>query len=231
MTEALSPLHSLWTPFPKGIILDFDGLMVDTEYAIYSSWVRVYQRENLELPLELFNECLGSGYTHWNPGDHLEKITGKSYDWDVINAQRQIELETELLEAGLLPGVREIIALAKLNNLPIGVASSSSRRWVQGWLERLGIFPDFNATVCRTDGYVVKPAPDLFLAAARLLEVAPEHCLVFEDSRNGVAAAHAAGMRVAAVPNRVTAPAAPFPGADIHVNSLLEALPPGEIMV
>lgn len=231
MTETLSPLRFLWTPFPKGIILDFDGLMVDTEYAIYSSWVRVYQREGLELPLELFNECLGSGYTHWNPGDHLEKITGKTYDWDAINAQRQVELETELLEAGLLPGVREIISLAKQENLPIGVASSSSRRWVQGWLERLGIFSDFNATVCRTDGYVVKPAPDLFLAAARLLDVAPEHCLVFEDSRNGVAAAHAAGMRVAAVPNRVTAPAAPFPGANIHVNSLLEALPPGEIMV
>lgn len=225
MSSTSLPLASVWTPSPKGIILDFDGLMVDTEYAIYTSWVRVYQRDGLELPLDLFNECLGSGYTHWDPASHLEKLTGKNYDWDQITAQRQSELEAELLEAGLLPGVREIITLAQENKLPIGVASSSSRRWVQGWLERLDIFPHFQTTVCRTDGYPVKPAPDLFLAAAQGLGVSPADCLVFEDSRNGVAAAHAAGMRVVAVPNRVTAPAAPFPGASIHVSSLLEALP------
>ncbi len=216
---------SLWTPFPKGIILDFDGLMVDTEYAIYSSWVRVFEKEGHELPLTLFNECLGSGYSHWNPGDHLESLTGRTYDWPAINAARQAELEADLEQEGLLPGVLDIIRLARGRDCPIGVASSSSRRWVQGWLEKLDIFPLFDAVVCRTDGYPVKPAPDLFLATARLMGVSPDQCLVFEDSKNGVAAAAAAGMKAAAVPNRVTAPAAPFPGAVIHAGSLLDLLP------
>lgn len=215
----------IWTPFPKAVILDFDGLMVDTEYAIYSSWARVFISEGHELPLDIFNECLGSGYSHWNPGDHLEKLTGKTYDWEAINQQRQIELEAELEEEGLLPGVREIIHFLHNQKTPIGVASSSSRRWVAGWLKKLDIMDCFATVVCRTDGYPVKPAPDLFLAAARQMNTEPEHCLVFEDSKNGVAAACNARMKVVAVPNRVTAPAAPFPGADFHVKSLLDILP------
>lgn len=54
------------------VIFDFDGLLVDTEYAIYSSWERVFASCGHPLPLDLFNQCLGSGYTHWNPGEHLE---------------------------------------------------------------------------------------------------------------------------------------------------------------
>ena len=49
------------------VIFDFDGLLVDTEYAIYSSWERVFASCGHPLPLDLFNQCLGSGYTHWNP--------------------------------------------------------------------------------------------------------------------------------------------------------------------
>lgn len=215
----------IWNPLPKAIILDFDGLMVDTEYAIYSSWARVFASEGHELPLDLFNECLGSGYTHWNPGDHLESLTGKKYDWDKINARRQIELEAELEEEGLLPGVAEIISFAKSRGIPLGVASSSSSRWVCGWLKKLDIIHLFDTVVCRTDGYAVKPAPDLFLAAAHNMNTKPEDCLIFEDSRNGILAAHAAGMKAVAVPNRVTIAAAPFPEAILHLNSLMEILP------
>ncbi len=67
-------------PPPQAIIFDFDGLLVDTEWAIYQSWARVYEREGHDLPLDLFNSCLGSGYTHWNPGEHLEKLTRKTND-------------------------------------------------------------------------------------------------------------------------------------------------------
>ena len=61
------------------------------------------------LPLDLFNQCLGSGYTHWNPGDHLEKLTGRTFDWDEINALRQKEIVRDLEHAGLLPGAGELI--------------------------------------------------------------------------------------------------------------------------
>lgn len=218
-------LSQVWEPMPRLIIFDFDGLMVDTEWAIYSSWMRVFEGEGYELPLDLFNQCLGSGYSHWNPEAHLESLTGKKYDWDAINAQRQVELEAELEEAGLLPGVRDILDYARSLGIPVGVGSSSSRRWVQGWLERLGIYEEFASVKCRTDGYSVKPAPDLFLAVAGELGIAANDCLVFEDSKNGVSAACAAGMKVVAVPNRVTRIVAPFDGACLHVENLLDVLP------
>ena len=67
------------------VIFDFDGLLVDTEYAIYSSWERVFASCGHPLPLDLFNQCLGSGYTHWNPGEHLEKLTGRTFDLSLIH--------------------------------------------------------------------------------------------------------------------------------------------------
>lgn len=217
--------QTIWTPLPQAVILDFDGLMVDTEYAIYSSWARVFANEGHDLPLPLFNECLGSGYSHWNPEEYLEKLTGKKYDWDTINQQRQTELEKELEEEGLLPGVKELMNHLQSSGIPMGVASSSSRQWVAGWLKKLDIIKCFATVVCRTDGYPVKPAPDLFLAAARQMDTEPARCLVFEDSKNGTAAAHQAGMRVVAVPNRVTTAAAPFPHAHIQITSLLDIIP------
>ena len=93
----------------SAVIFDFDGLLVDTEYAIYASWLRVFDSCGHPLPLDLFNQCLGSGYTHWNPGDHLEKLTGRTFDWDEINALRQKEIVRDLEHAGLLPGAGELI--------------------------------------------------------------------------------------------------------------------------
>lgn len=211
-------------PSVGGLIFDFDGLLVDTEWAIYQSWVRLYRREGCTLPLDLFNACLGSGYTHWDPGRYLEQLTGKTYDWEAEHAARQREIERDLEHEGLLPGANELMEEADALDLPMAVASSSSRRWVEGWLRRLGIFERFRGTFCRTDGYAVKPAPDLFLAALACLGVSKEECLVLEDSHNGVEAACRAGLRCIAVPNRVTA-GSDFSAAACRAESLVEVLP------
>lgn len=211
----------------RGLIFDFDGLLVDTEWAIYQSWLRLYEREGCSLPLTLFNSCLGSGYTHWDPGRYLEEQTGKTYDWEAEHAARQVEIERDLLGEGLLPGAAELLDAAHALGLPMAVASSSSRRWVQGWLVRLGIFERFRGTFCRTDGYAVKPAPDLFLAARECLGVPSCDCLVLEDSQNGVEAARRAGIPCVAIPNRVTEggdfSAATWRASSLHdVRSLLQ---------
>ncbi len=205
----------------KAVIFDFDGLLVDTEYAIYTSWLRVFKAEGHPLPLNLFNQCLGSGYTHWNPGDHLEHLTGKTYDWDAVNARRQTEIVSDLEHEGLFPGAQELIERLYKTGIPMGVASSSSHRWVDNWLNKLGITPYFKTVVCRDDGLAVKPAPDLFLKAAENLGVPPETCLVLEDSQNGVTAAVNAGMKVIAIPNRVTREA-DFSKATCRINAIAE---------
>ena len=207
----------------RAVIFDFDGLLVDTEYAIYSSWERVFASCGHALPLDLFNQCLGSGYTHWNPGEHLEQLTGRTFDWEAVNGRRQEEIVRDLEHAGLLPGACELIRSLAEAGTPMGVASSSSHRWVDGWLNRLGIMPYFQTVVCRDDGLPVKPDPALFLKAAENLGMQPAECLVLEDSQNGTTAAHRAGMPVISIPNRVTEQA-DFSLATSKIRSLAELL-------
>lgn len=82
--------------------------------------------------------------------------------------------------------------------------ASSSRRWVAGWLERLGIYNRFAGVFCRTDGYPVKPDPALFHASQQCMQLAKEECLIIEDSENGTIAAQNAGIACVAIANRMT---------------------------
>lgn len=211
-------------PLPQAVIFDFDGLLVDTEWAIYQSWVRVFDREGHPLPIDIFIQCVGAGYTHWNPGDHLESLTGRTYDWERINASRQEEIHADLAHSGLMPGAVELLDYLHGKQIPLAVASSSSHRWVDSWLDKLGIRKRFNAVVCRDDGYPVKPDPALYLAAARQLGIKPQDCLALEDSQNGATAAKTAGISVFAVPNRMTA-SSDFAIADQRLDSLCDAIP------
>lgn len=189
---------------PRGLIFDFDGVLVDTEWAIYQSWVWLYEREGQELPLATYAPCLGAGYSHWDPAAHLERLTGRRYDWEQETPVRQARIEAALSCSGLMLGAAELLDWSQRQGMGLTVASSSSRRWVEGWLLRLGIYDAFDGVFCRTDGYPVKPDPALFLAAQECLSLRPEECLVIEDSENGVLAARRAGIPCVAIPNRMT---------------------------
>jgi HAD superfamily hydrolase (TIGR01509 family) len=188
----------------KAVLFDFDGVLVDTEWAIYQSWWRLFQEHGHDLPLGIYTRCIGSDFATWSPKEHLEELTGAGFDWHDLDARRQEEIMADLAGAGPMPGVVECLETLARAGMPCAVVSSSSHRWVDGWLERLGLAGWFRTTVCRGDAPAIKPAPDLFLEAARRLEIAPVDCLVIEDSLNGVLAAKAAGMTVWVVPNRVT---------------------------
>lgn len=106
--------------------------------------------------------------------------------------------------------------------LAIAVASSSPRSWVSGHLERLGLLDRFERLHCREDVERAKPAPDLYLAAARAAGVPPADCLAVEDSPNGVLAARRAGCYTVAVPSPLTA-RMPLEAADERLASLAVA--------
>ena len=101
------------------------------------------------------------------------------------HGRRQEEIVRDLEHAGLLPGACELIRSLAEAGTPMGVASCSSHRWVDGWLNRLDIMPYFQTVICRDDGLPVKPDPALFLKAAENLGMQPAECLVLEDSQNG----------------------------------------------
>jgi putative hydrolase of the HAD superfamily len=188
----------------SAVLFDFDGVLVDTEWAIYQSWKRVFEAHGQHLPLEIYTRCIGSDFATWSPKTHLEELTGLAFDWHDLDARRQVEILKELTHEGPMHGA--ILALEALNaaGIPAAVVSSSSHHWVDGWLEKLGLTRHFQAIVCRGDAPRIKPAPDLFLEAAKRLDLPPNACLVIEDSLNGLKAAKAAGMAVWVVPNRVT---------------------------
>lgn len=208
---------------PRGVIFDFDGVLVDTEWAIYQSWVKLFAREGQEISIETYSPCLGAGYSHWNPADYLESLTGKTYDWEIETPARQAVLEAELELMGLMPGAQELMNWCQAQHIPMAVASSSSRRWVAGWLNKLNIYDKFAGVFTRTDGYPVKPDPSLFLAARECLNVPAEDCLVIEDSENGTISAQRAQISCVAVPNRMTRHS-DFSRAALVVDNLQELL-------
>ena len=163
---------------PNGIIFDFDGVLVDTEWAIYQSWVRLFEREGQQISIETYSPCLGAGYSHWNPANYLESLTGKSYNWEEETSARQADIEADLERMGLMPGAQELLDWCHDNKIPMAVASSSSRRWVAGWLQKLGIMEMFDGVFTRTDGYPVKPDPALFLAAQNCIGEPAEQCII-----------------------------------------------------
>ena len=189
----------------RALLFDFDGLMVDTEWPIYQAWCQTFRDYGQPLSLETFNQCIGTNFDTWSPKTHLEELTGTRIDWDPLDCARQSSIDKNLEGAPAMPGIPESVHAGRKSGLKLGVVSSSSHRWVDGWLQRIGLLDQFDLTVCRDDAPRIKPAPDLYLEAARQLELNPGSCLVVEDSVNGIKAAKAAGMPTVAIPNRVTA--------------------------
>ncbi len=205
----------------SAVLFDFDGVLVDTEWAIYQAWLRTFQAHGHDLPLEIYTHCIGSDFATWSPKTHLEELTGLAFDWHDLDARRQEEILGELTHEGTMPGVIGLLEQLTAGGIRRAVVSSSSHHWVDGWLEKLSFSEHFETVVCRGDAERIKPAPDLYLEAARRLGLAPADCLVIEDSLNGVKSAKAAGMSVWVVPNRVTA-GLDFSAADRIFPSLNE---------
>lgn len=205
----------------QAVLFDFDGVILDTEWPIYQTWRDLFQREGHPLPPEVYVQCIGSDFNTWSPEKYLEQLTGKKFDWGTENATRQIEIVRAVEALAPMTGAAEIATLTK--DKATAVVSSSSHDWVDGWLGKLNLDPYFNTTVCRDDVERIKPAPDLYLEAARRLDVNPRQCLVIEDSLNGMLSAQEAGMQVIAVPNRLTH-MVDFSTADWKVASLSELL-------
>lgn len=203
----------------SAVLFDFDGVLVDTEWAIYEAWLRTFQAHGHDLPLEIYTRCIGSDFDTWSPKTHLEDLTGQSFDWHQLDEDRQVEIRRDLEQAGSMPGVMTLLESLKSRGIRIGVVSSSSHSWVDTWLDKLRLTSYFETIVCRGDAPRIKPAPDLWLEALRRLDLPGSDVLVFEDSLNGVTSAKEAGLNVYAVPNRTTAEL-DFSIADKVINSL-----------
>ena len=178
----------------RALIFDFDGLIIETEEPIYRSWAEVYEAHGVPLPFDQWVKTVGSSNKEFHPQHHLEQQLGHPLAKEELDRriQRRVEL---VLAQPLLAGVADLVASAATMGLKLGVASSSSREWVSGHLERLGLLAPFDCVRCRDDVEHVKPEPDLYLAVLDCLGVAAVEAVAIEDSPNGIMAAKRAALR------------------------------------
>ena len=177
------------------LIFDMDGVIVDSNPMHTEAWSRFNRRYGIETTDAMIQRMYGRR----NDEIVRDYFGGDLSDEEVAARGRAKEalyrqLIAERMEELLVPGVREFIE--RHRDLPMAVASNAEPENVNFVLDRAGLRPYFRAVV---DGHQVrnpKPHPDIYLLAARLLDVLPERCIVFEDSPSGAAAGSAAGMKV-----------------------------------
>jgi HAD superfamily hydrolase (TIGR01509 family) len=144
-------------------------------------------------------DMMGMSSTEWSR--YMHDVIGLGESPAEINAEVVRRLLARYRESlPLLPGAIEAVERL-VEHWPLALASSSNREVIEAVLQLAGIAGHFRVTVSSEEVKRGKPAPDVYLEAARRLDVNPAHCVAVEDSRNGIFAAHAAGMRVLAIPN------------------------------
>jgi HAD superfamily hydrolase (TIGR01509 family) len=201
------------------IVFDLDGVIVDTEQALYAVWREVFTEFGCSFERDEWQALVGrSG----EPGPYEWLARRSPLPLPALDELRATISARELLQVeqlGPLPGVVAWIDAARRRGLGLAVASSSSRRWVEARLDGVGLLARFDAVICRDAQLRSKPEPDVYQAACRALEVESSRAVAIEDSHNGVLAAVAAGLRCIAVPHDLTADM-DFTAADFVVPSL-----------
>ncbi len=180
-----------------GIIFDMDGTLLDTQRIFIAAW-----------------DTVGAAHGFGPLGRHIPDCCGMSAEaWQRYLIERYPTIDIPRFHADtkeyisrhlvvrFKEGAGTLIAFLKEHHIPFAIASGSSHALIEHHFESLGGLADYAAVVGGDEAQHSKPAPDIFLLAAQKMGLAPEDCIVFEDSPNGVLAAHAAGMSCIGVPD------------------------------
>lgn len=186
----------------KAVIVDFDGLIIDTEvvwYRIYRKWFQ--EQKGYDLSVQEFLVCVGS-----NAEDLYRMLECKGITVDrkafALTANREfMEISSTLPPRD---GVEDFLRAAKEHGLKVALATSAGKTKPYFHLERLNLLRYFDEIVTAELVMRIKPYPDLFLKALELLKTEPEEALVLEDSQNGLEAGKRAGIRTMIIENDVT---------------------------
>lgn len=188
----------------RAIIFDFDGLIVDTETPWFHAYREMFEELGATLPLVEWAKCIGTQNGEFNPIDYLEQQISMTIDRGQFERQTALKHTALVKTMDIRPGVVDYLQSAQRLGLRIGLASSSSRSWVEAYLKKYELYSYFEVIRTQDDVAKVKPDPELYLQALEHLGVKPTEAIVFEDSLNGLRAAKAAGIYCVIVPNEVT---------------------------
>jgi HAD superfamily hydrolase (TIGR01509 family) len=208
----------------EAVVFDLDGVLVDSEHVWDAARRELAAERGLPWPEPATRDMMGMSSVEWSRYMHDRVRLPEPPEEISAEVVRRLE-EIYRRELPLIDGAAEAVErLAE--RWPLGLASSSNRELIDLVLELSGLTRLFQVTVSSEEVPRGKPAPDVYLDAARRLGVAPARCAAVEDSENGIRSAKAAGMYVLAIPNRVYPPAEDALGlADAVLTSVKELRP------
>ena len=211
----------------EAVVFDLDGVIVDSEHVWDEARQRLAEERGGRWHDRASRDMMGMSSREWSR--YMHDVIGLAESPEEINAEvvrRLVALYRE--ELPLLDGAVEAVE-ALAGRWPLGLASSSNRELIDLVLRVSGLERWFAATVSSEEVPRGKPAPDVYLEAARRLGVAAERCAAVEDSENGIRSAKAAGMRVIAIPNARYPPAEDALAAADVVLPSVAALSPAAV--
>ena len=179
----------------KAVIFDMDGVIFDTERVYLEIWQSVFEKYGYKMTKELYVNVMGTGRKNViktfleNFGDDLP--IEKMYE----EKDNQLFYIIENQGIPLKKGVKELFSMLKEKNYKIALATSAKRERVEKQIKDKWLKESFDAIVCGDDVEKGKPSPDIFLKAAKKIDVEPENCFVVEDSPAGIKAAFSGGMK------------------------------------
>jgi HAD superfamily hydrolase (TIGR01509 family) len=205
----------------EAVVFDLDGVVVDSEQVWDDVRERLVRERGGRWSETAQADMMGMSSPEWSR--YLHDELGLAEPPEELNAEvvrRMLERYRE--ELPLIDGAVEAVRRLA-TSFPLAVASSSNRPLIETVLETAGVAGLFAVVVSSEEVPRGKPAPDVYLEAARRLGVSPGRCAAVEDSSNGLRSAHAAGLRVVAIPNAHYAPAPDALAlADVVLGSLDE---------
>lgn len=185
-----------------GVLFDMDGVVIDSERLFTRFWIE--SAADLGFPMTREQALQLRSLRREQGIEKMEAFFGPAANFDEIRAHRIELMEAHIARYGVdeKPGIRELLALLKEKGIPCAITSSSALAVVRERLGRLGILEGFTALCSGKDVPNGKPFPDIYLAGAAAIGVAPEMCLAIEDSPTGLEAAWRAGCMGVFVPDQ-----------------------------
>ncbi len=184
----------------QGIIFDMDGLMIDSERTINKAVVRAGREMGLA---DIENVSLRTIGLNNQSTRELYRSVYSEFDFDRLMDMKHKYIDEMIGDNGFPPkeGIGELLEYVTKKGYRVSVGSSTREWAVREFLGKIGVLGYFDVLVCGDMGLRSKPYPDIFLACAEKMGIAPRDCYVLEDSPNGIRAAYAAGMKAVMIPD------------------------------
>ena len=187
----------------QAVIFDMDGVLLDSEPLHYEAVRIILAEQGVDFPLADYFRYMGTTLT--TTWDDLCERYPITMPFEAFEARYNADVLVQYgVGAPLIGGARELCSRLRDAGVPIAVASSSHREWVDAALEGAGLRQYFAQTVAGDEVSRGKPSPEIYLKAAEQLGVAPRECIAIEDAPAGVESAAAAGMQVVLVRSELT---------------------------